>query len=172
MNDKLKIILVILSIMAFLVASNSIAFMHHSNFAILNLFVVYASDSYGDDINDTVISQYNTTWTQIIDATGNTSAKCDPNLQISFLVTVKINGSIIGTNTSSYAQNTATMVNMTIVQADNASNIIWNNLTLNATGTPSFTSPYWYCSKLGNWTSNLAQSGVTYNCTITYQGYY
>lgn len=138
----------------------------------LHIGVVYASDSYGDDINDTIVSQYNTTaWITIQDFTANGSARITPAWSTSFLVTVKINASLLATN-SSAGSDSGTRVNMTIVQADNGTNIIWNNLTLNSTGTPSFTSPYWYVQKLGNWTSNLAVSGVTYNCTIVYQGYY
>jgi hypothetical protein len=173
LNRHFIVAFTVILIGIFGLASWSVGFLGHKNFAFLGLNVVFASDAYGDDINDTLVQQYNgSAWLLIIDATGNSSAKVDPNLQISFLVNVKINASLLATNTSSYAQNSATMVNMSIVQADNASNVIWNNLTLNATGTPSFSSPYWYCSKLGNWTSSFPQSGVTYNCTIVYQGYY
>jgi len=138
----------------------------------LDFYVVWASDSYGDDINDTKVSQYNTSqWVLIQQFSANGSARITDSWQTSFLVTVKINGSLLATNTSSGAD-TATRVNMTIVQADNGANIIWNNLSLNSTGTPSYASPYWYVAKLGNWTSSLPVAGVTYNCTIVYQGYY
>jgi len=138
----------------------------------LSFFIVSASDSYGDDINDTIVNQYNgSNWLLIQQFSSNGSARITDNQSVSFLVTVKINGSLLATNTSSGADS-ATRVNMTIIQADNGTNIIWNNLVLNSTGTPAFTSPYWYVAKLGNWTSSLPVSGVTYNCTIYYQGNY
>ena len=143
-----------------------------NHFSILNFYVVWASDAYGDDINDTIVQQYNgSAWVLIQQFSANGSARITDSWPTSFLVTVKINGSLLATNTSSGA-NIATRVNMTIIQADNASNIIWNNLVLNSTGTPSFINPYWYVAKLGNWTAALAVSGVTYNCSIYYQGSY
>ena len=138
----------------------------------LRFFVVWAADSYGDDINDTLVStQFAGGWIQLQDLSGNGSCSINASQPMSFIVTVKINGSLLAVSSAGQADSN-TRVNMTIVQADNASNIIWNNLTLNSTGTPSFTAPYWYVAKLGNWTSSLPLSGVTYNCTIVYQAFY
>jgi hypothetical protein len=134
--------------------------------------VVWAADSYGDDFNDTIVSQYNgSSWLFIQQFSANASASINGSEAVSFLVTVKINGSLLNPSSASVADS-CTRVNMTIVQSDNPSNVIWNNLTLNSTGTPSFISPYWYVAKLGNWTSSLPVSGVTYNCTIIYQAFY
>jgi hypothetical protein len=143
-----------------------------NRFCMLSFYVVWAQDSYGDDINDTIVSQYNgSSWLFVQQFSANGSARVNENQSISFLVTVKFNATLLATNSSSGADS-ATRVNMTIVQADNASNIIWNNLVLNSTGTPGFTAPYWYVQKLGNWTTILPVSGVTYNCSIYYQGSY
>ena len=167
---KLHVFPAIVTILGTVLVFGLLANVNVGPFSFLRVYVVHAADAYGNDITHVEVSEYNTTaWNLVQNFTGNGSCRVHDQWEISFLIGVQINETLLSANSTGQAD-AQTRVNMTITHEN--STLIWDNVPLNSTGTPFFESPYWYVLKLGNWTASLPEQGVTYNCTITYEKYY
>lgn len=129
--------------------------------------VVWAADSYGNDIEWIDVSQYNTTsWNQVYNFTGNGTTRIHDSWETSFLVQFRVNKTLM----TEAEVLTYCSVNCTITHQN--STLIWDNVALNVTGSTTSDATYYYAQRLGNWTSSLPEAGVVYNCTFVYKAYF
>lgn len=136
-----------------------------------NLFLVFASpDSYGNDVTNCEVSQYNgTNWNLVYNFTSfGGSTRINAENETSFLVQLKMNATLAADEAEA---ETFSAVYMNITYNAGA-DYIWTNQALNQTGTTTHVGDYYYIFKMGNWTSSLPSAGVTYNCTIDARFYY
>jgi len=133
-------------------------------------FLAFAADSYGNDITYIEVWQYNgTADTNKANFTATAgSARIVDSWSTSFIIGVKINSSLVASSAEAISY---TRVNMTIIRTDTSA-YIWNNVPLNNSASATLISSFYYTTKIGNWTSSLPASGVTYNCTAVYQAYF
>jgi hypothetical protein len=155
--NKTKIIL------AILISISLITLFRSFNDTFLIVKKVYASDSYGNDINYIEIYQYNgSSWNLVTNFTSSGgSERIHDNWQTRFLVNIKLN-STLATSTSEAISYTRVYMNISTV---------WTNVELNNTSCSLNGDFYWLLEE-GNWTTSLPSLGVTYSCSVNYQAYY
>lgn len=129
--------------------------------------VVWAADALGNDIEYVEVYQYNgTAWNMVENFTvSGGSTRITDSWQTRFVVGVQLNDTLADDTAEARSY---TRANMTIVDGGT----VWNNESLNDTGTVQDIGSYYYVPYEGNWTSNLPAAGVTYNCTVNYEVYY
>jgi hypothetical protein len=127
--------------------------------------VTFAADSYGSDINFVEIHQWNGTAYVLKDnltATGGSVRVVDTQI-VKFIVNVKFNDTL--------ATDTTEAVSYTRIYM-NISESVWTNAELNNTSCSSSGGFYWI-EEEGVWNqTGKPEAGVTYECTVLYQGYY
>jgi hypothetical protein len=157
-NKKITVLACMILLIAFAISTNR------------NSLLAFAADSYGNDITHVEVWQFNTTQ-DILKANFTATAESErihDTWSTSFIVGVKINSSLVASSAEAISY---TRINMTIIRTDTSA-YIWNNVPLNNSATATLVSTFYYTTKIGNWTSSLPESGVTYNCTVVYQAYY
>ena len=137
-----------------------------SDFAFIHL--VYASDSYGNDINSIEVWQWNDSAYNLkanFTSTGG-SVRVHDGWVINFTVSIKMNNTLVS-STSEAIDYTRVYMNITY-----NSNFIWNNIELNNTSC-ELIGNFYYLKEQGHWNqTDYPQSGITYECSVLYQGYY
>ncbi|MEM3629096.1 MAG: hypothetical protein QXE06_06970 [Candidatus Bathyarchaeia archaeon] len=129
--------------------------------------VVYASpgDAFGNDIMWIAVYQGGALKANFTASGG--SVRVDSGVQVDFVVAVKFNATLASSQSEAVQY---TKVLMTISYG--SGNYVWQNKELNNTSVSGPSNGFYWLKEVGNWTSNLPQAGVTYTCSITYQGYY
>ena len=125
---------------------------------------VLAIDSYGNDITHIEIWQYNgTSWNLKANFTSSgQSVRVVDGQAVKFIVGIKFNATLASSSSEAISY---TRVYMNITS-------IWNNKELNNTSC-SLVGSFYYLKEQGIWSvTGYPQSGVTYSCTVLYQGYY
>lgn len=132
-------------------------------------WIVYAADSYGSDLLYIEVWQYNGThWNMLKNFTSSGGTqRIRPNRAIMFNVGCKLNDSLAVDN-SEAVEFSQVLMNITY---NNGVDFIWDNIELNNTAV-SKSGGYYWLEEQGNWTSSLAQAGVIYNCSVSYQSFY
>lgn len=129
--------------------------------------IVYAADSYGNDINFVEVWQHNGTAYNLLanfTVTGG-SVRVHDSWVINFTVGIKMNSTLVSSTSDAIAY---TRVYMNITDGGT----IWNNVELNNTAC-SLSGSYYYLTEQGHWNATGKPSaGVTYACSILYQAYY
>lgn len=131
-------------------------------------FLVLAADAYGDQINYVEVWQWNGTAYVLranFTSTGQ-SVRVEDNHVIKFVVSIKFN--------STFASSQAEAISYTRVYMNITNGgTIWNNEELNNTECTGPTGNFYYLKEEGIWNSTgKPVAGVTYACSIVYQGYY
>ena len=129
--------------------------------------IVYAADSYGNDINFIEVWQYNgSAWNLLANFTSTGgSVRVHDSWAMNFTVGIQINSTLVS-STSEAIDYTRVYMNIT----DGGS--IWNNAELNNTSC-SLSGSYYYLTEQGHWNeTGKPVAGVTYACSILYQAYY
>lgn len=88
--------------------------------------------------------------------------------EIRFNCSVLFNSSLCISGAQAEAK---TRVNASITY-DSGASVIWDNATLNTTGTTSLSGGFYRVMKQGDWNTTLAIEGEVYNCTFLYYGFY
>jgi len=125
---------------------------------------VFAVDSYGNDINFIEVWQYNgTDYILLANFTSSGgSVRVHDNWVINFTVGIRFN--------STLASSTAEAISYTRVYMNITG--IWINVELNNTSC-TLIGNYYYLTEQGHWNqTGYPEAGVTYTCSIVYQGYY
>jgi hypothetical protein len=129
--------------------------------------LVFAADSYGNNINYVEVWQYNGTgWALLANftATGG-SVRVHDGWPTNFTVGIQLN-STLATSTAEAISYTRVYMNIT------DGGTIWNNVELNNTAC-SLSGSYYLLTEQGYWnTTGQPVTGVTYACSILYQAYY
>jgi hypothetical protein len=129
--------------------------------------IVYAADSYGNDINFIEVWQYNgTDWNLLANFTSTGgSVRVHDSWAINFTVGIQINSTLVSSVSDAIAY---TRVYMNITDGGS----IWNNVELNNTAC-SLSGSYYYLTEQGYWNeTGKPVAGVIYACSILYQAYY
>jgi glycerol-3-phosphate dehydrogenase len=129
--------------------------------------IVYAADSYGNDINFVEVWQYNeTAWNLLANfTTTGGSVRVHDSWVMNFTVGIKVNSTLVSSSAEAISY---TRVYMNITDGGT----IWNNVELNNTAC-SLVGSYYYLTEQGHWNATGKPSaGVTYACSILYQAYY
>jgi hypothetical protein len=129
--------------------------------------IVYAADSYGNDITFIEVWQYNgTAWNLLANFTSTGgNVRVHDSWAINFTVGIRINSTLVSSTSDAIAY---TRVYMNITDGGS----IWNNAELNNTAC-SLSGSYYYLTEQGHWnTTGKPTAGVTYACSILYQAYY
>lgn len=129
--------------------------------------LVYAADSYGNDINYVEVWQYNgTAWNLLANFTSTGgSVRVHDSWPTNFTVGIKLNSTLVSSTSDAIAY---TRVYMNITDGGT----IWNNAELNNTFC-SLSGSYYYLTEQGYWNqTGKPMAGVTYACSILYQAYY
>lgn len=152
------------SLVLFLVAILLFAFLLvQSDLSILHL--VYGSDAYGNDIQFIEIWQYNgSTWNLLENFTSSGgSCRVHDAWVINFSINIKFN--------NTFASSTSEAIDYTRVYM-NISESVWTNAELNNTSC-SLVGDFYILEEQGHWNqTGKPESGVTYECSVLYQGYY
>jgi hypothetical protein len=129
------------------------------------LKLVFASDSYGNNINFVAVYQWNGTVYILrhnITSTGGTY-RIYNNQTTKFIVNIKFN--------STLASSTAEAISFTKIYM-NITTGIWNNEELNNTDC-TLIGNYYILNENGVWnTAGYPIGGTTYACAVLYEGYY
>jgi hypothetical protein len=129
--------------------------------------IVYAADSYGNDISFVEIWQYNETAYNLLanfTVTGG-SVRVHDSWVMNFTVGIKMNSTLVSSTADAIAY---TRVYMNITDGGT----VWNNVELNNTSC-SLNGSYYYLTEEGHWNeTGKPSAGVTYACSILYQAYY
>jgi hypothetical protein len=129
--------------------------------------IVYAADSYGNDINFVEVWQYNGSAYNLLanfTVTGG-SVRVHDSWPTNFTVGIQINSTLVSSTADAIAY---TRVYMNITDGGS----IWNNVELNNTAC-SLSGSYYYLTEQGHWNqTGKPVAGVTYACSILYQAYY
>jgi hypothetical protein len=129
--------------------------------------IVYAADSYGNDISFVEIWQYNETAYNLLanfTVTGG-SVRVHDSWVMNFTVGIKMNSTLVSSTADAIAY---TRVYMNITDGGT----VWNNVELNNTAC-SLNGSYYYLTEQGYWNqTGKPVAGVTYACSILYQAYY
>lgn len=126
---------------------------------------VFASDSYGDDINFIEVWQWNSSHYVLEANFTSTDQSCliVENQPIKIIVSIKFNDTL--------ASSEAEAISYTRVYM-NISEGIWTNEELNHTSCFHSGDFYWL-KENGVWNqTGYPVAGVTYECSVLYQGYY
>lgn len=136
-----------------------------------NLFpqigLVWGADAYGSDIQFIEVYQWNGTAYNLVENFTSSGGSCRvvENNTIKFIVGIKFNKTLASDNAEAISF-TRVYSNIT----DGGS--IWNNEELNHTSIDSDAN-FYYLKENGVWNeTGKPSSGVTYNCSFLYQGYY
>ncbi|MFN3329235.1 MAG: hypothetical protein ACK40U_10395 [Fervidobacterium pennivorans] len=121
------------------------------------------ADAYGNDIVYIEVWQGGSLKANFTSTGG--SVRIDANQQVDFVVCIKFNSTLASSESEAISY-TKVLMNITY-----SGNYIWQNKELNNTSIFLSNGFYWL-KEVGNWTSNLPQEGITYNCAVLYQGYY
>lgn len=129
--------------------------------------LVYAADSYGDDINFVEVWQHNGTDYNLLanfTSTGG-SVRVHDSWVINFTVGIKMNSTLVSSTSDAI---TYTRVYMNITDGGS----VWTDVELNNTAC-SLDGDYYYLTEQGHWNeTGKPEAGVTYACSILYQAYY
>lgn len=151
-----------LLLVAISIALLMIALFSHPNGTFIKL--VYAADAYGNDIQYVEIWQWNgTVWILMhnLTASGGTY-RINDNQPTKFVVNIKFN-STLATDQTQAIDYTRVYMNITAV---------WTNVELNNTSCV-LVGGFYILKEQGLWNvTGQPQAGVTYACTVLYQGYY
>jgi hypothetical protein len=129
--------------------------------------IVYAADSYGNDINFIEVWQYNgSAWNLLANFTSTGgSVRVHDSWATNFTVGIRINSTLVSSVSDAIAY---TRVYMNITDGG----AIWTNAELNNTAC-SLSGSYYYLTEQGYWNqTGKPVAGVTYACSILYQAYY
>jgi len=129
--------------------------------------IVYAADSYGNDINFIEVWQYNgSAWNLLANFTSTGgSVRVHDSWATNFTVGIQINSTLVSSVSDAIAY---TRVYMNITDGGS----IWTNAELNNTSC-SLSGSYYYLTEQGYWNeTGKPVAGVTYACSILYQAYY
>jgi len=159
-----KIVLALSLILIFCIAS-----IINPNCISLMVPGVFGADSQGNDITFCEVYQYNgSDWNMVVNFTASGgSARIHDSWPTSFVVGTKFNSSLCSSQ-SEASNYTEVYMNITAVGGPS----VWSNVVLNETSCTGPTSDYYWLQDVGNWTSDLPSSGVTYNCTVDFRPYY
>jgi hypothetical protein len=127
-------------------------------------YTVFAVDSYGNDINFIEVWQYNGTGYVLLAnfTSSGGSVRVHDSWVINFTIGIRFN-STLASSTSEAISYTRVYMNITG---------IWTNVELNNTSCTLIGS-YYYLTEQGHWNqTGYPQAGVTYECSVLYQGYY
>ena len=127
--------------------------------------LAWAADAYGNDIQFVEIHQYNgTDWNLVENFTSSGgSCRVHDGWPTNFSVSIKFN--------STFASSTAEAISYTRVYM-NISESVWTNEELNNTAC-SLVGSFYILEEQGHWNqTGKPESGVTYECSVLYQGYY
>ena len=128
---------------------------------------VLAIDAYNNDITHIEIWQYNgTSWNLKANFTSSgQSVRVVDGQAVKFIVGIKFSNALASSSSEAIS---FTRVYMNITDGGS----IWNNKELNNTSC-SLVGSFYYLKEQGIWNvTGYPQSGVTYSCTVLYQGYY
>jgi hypothetical protein len=129
--------------------------------------MVFAADSYGNDINFIEVWQYNgTDWNLLANFTiTGGSVRVHDGWPMNFTIGIQINNTLVSSSSDAIAY---TRVYMNITNGGT----VWNNAELNNTSC-SLVGSYYYLTEQGHWNQTAKpMEGVTYACSIFYQAYY
>lgn len=129
--------------------------------------MVFAADSYGNDINFVEVWQHNGTDWNLLDnfTTTGGSVRVHDSWVLNFTVGIMVNSTLVSSVSDAIAY---TRVYMNITDGG----AIWNNVELNNTAC-SLNGSYYYLTEQGHWNATgKPVAGVTYACSILYQAYY
>lgn len=129
--------------------------------------LVYAADSYSNDIGFVEVWQYNTTaWTMLANfTTTGGSVRIHDSWATNFTVGICINSTLVSSTSEAIAY---TRIYMNITDGGS----VWNNAELNNTSC-SLSGSYYYLTEQGHWNATgKPETGVTYACSVLYQAYY
>jgi len=127
--------------------------------------LVYGSDAYGNDIQFVEVHQYNgSAWNLVHNFTSSGgSCRVHDGWITNFTVSIKFN--------STFASNNEEAISYTRVYM-NISESVWTNEELNNTAC-SLVGSFYILEEQGCWNqTGKPESGVTYECSVLYQGYY
>ena len=130
---------------------------------------VYAADAEGNDINFVEVWQWNGT---DYDLKGNVtlsgqSVIVNDNQTVKFIVSIKFNSTLAS------SQNEAVSFTRVYMNITYDSSFIWQNKELNNTSVSGPSGGFYWIKENGVWNSTgYPAAGVTYECSILYQGYY
>jgi len=130
-----------------------------------NELTVLAVDAYGNDIQYVEIHQYNGTHWNLVENFTSTGGSCRVNDEwpTNFTVSIKFN--------STFASSTAEAISYTRVYM-NISESVWTNAELNNTAC-SLVGSFYILTEQGHWNeTGKPEAGITYECSVLYQGYY
>lgn len=142
------------------------ALMPHKNGIYLFFGVVYAQDSYGDDVVYIEVWQHNgTAYALLLNTTStNQTVALDGGKSVRFFVCVRLNDTLAPNNDTAV---TRTQIFMNITYN---TSFVWTNEELNNTSS-IHDGNYYYVKESGDWTSDLPQDGVEYTAPIKYYVY-
>ena len=129
------------------------------------IHLAWAADAYGNDIQFVEIHQYNgSAWNLVENFTSSGgSTRVHDGWPTNFSVSIKFN--------STFASSTAEAISYTRVYM-NISQSVWTNEELNNTAC-SLIGDFYVLEEEGHWNqTGKPESGVTYECSVLYQGYY
>jgi len=127
--------------------------------------LVYGSDLYGNDIQFVEIWQYNGSYWNLIKNFTSSGGNCrvHDGWVTNFTVNIKFN--------NTFASSTSEAIDYTRVYM-NISESVWTNEELNNTSC-SLVGDFYILEEEGHWNqTGKPESGVTYECSVLYQGYY
>jgi hypothetical protein len=134
-----------------------------NQFAIFNL--AFGADVDGNDIDFTEVWQNNGSYQLIVNWTSDpagASAKIEPNQEIRFNISMKCNNTDFP-NVGNVTAYTSCYMNISYGVGPT---YIWNNATLNATGSPILIGSFYHQVYQGDWNTTLPTTGVMYLCEI------
>lgn len=152
-----------------LIAVFCMASMLNINFPGMFILTVFGADAYGNDITFCEVYQYNgSSWNLVTNFTSSGgSTRIHDSWQTFFVVGSKLNSSLASSQ-SEASNYTEVYMNITAIGGGS----VWTNVVLNETSCTGPTSSYYWLKDMGNWTSSLPTSGVTYNCSVEFRSYY
>ena len=158
---KAKLLVALISSFLLIIALLSL----NGNFSLIQL--VYASDSYGNDINWVAVYQWNGSDYELrhnITSSGGTYRIYD-NQTTKFVVNIKFNSTLASSSAEAIS---FTRIYMNITNEGT----IWNDAELNNTDC-NLVGDFYILNENGVWNSTgKPTGGVTYACSVLYQGYY
>ena len=151
-----RIIAIFVSILLFLLVFS----LNFGDLSVLRL--VYAADSYGNDINYVEVWEDSVLRANFTVSGG--SVRVDAHKQIKIVVSIRLNSSLAGSN-SEAIDYTKVLVNIT-----DGSNYVWLNRELNNTSCV-LSGSYYYLKEEGLLAENSLSEGVTYDVSVKYEVY-
>jgi hypothetical protein len=126
------------------------------------VFLVYAADEYGSDINFVEVWQYeDSAWILRHNITSSSTYRISDSQPTSFVVNVKFNETL-AEDEDQAADYTRVTMNITGV---------WTSESLNYTSISTADDFYWLVY-VGNWTESLPTAGESYSVSVLFEGYY